>query len=96
MVMPNSNINIDIHLQNNMKETRTSVENGINSFTQYREVTNGKATNCSNYRVFQEGTTRFVCILARYCFVIALRPRIVIILLNYHIVLIRTNHHQTC
>jgi len=31
-----------------MKETRTKyVENGFNSFTQYRKVTNGKATNCS-------------------------------------------------
>lgn len=47
--MPNSNINmnIDVHLQNNIKETRTNVENGFNSFTQYRKVTNGKATNCS-------------------------------------------------
>jgi len=31
--MLNSNINIDIHLQNDIKETRTNVENGFNSFT---------------------------------------------------------------
>jgi len=52
--MPNSNINmnIDVHLQNNMKETRTNVENGFNSFTQYRKL--------QRYNFFQEGTTRFV------------------------------------